>query len=193
LLTHAGVTTRELRLLGLPDERDPHTLAAALDQHLRTAVDARRTDWQRRLHTPMSLAPLHLGGAGGVEGAGMLYHRPAIKDRPGQDPAWELDPARPRRFEPRALPAGLLQVAGHTGHHKCKSDLGEGMMTLAARARPHGGIRTLRVEGDAVVYDLGVLDARAEATDLYLIDGEMRVVAAADYRLLALSELVVPG
>jgi hypothetical protein len=193
LLTHAGVTTRELRLLGLPDERDPHTLAAALDQHLRAAVDARRTDWQRRLHTPMSLAPLHLGGAGGVEGAGMLYHRPAIKDRPGHDPAWELDPARPRRFEPRALPAGLLQVAGHTGHHKCKSDLGEAMMTLAARARAHGGIRTLRVEGDAVVYDLGLLDARAEATDLVLIDGEMRVVAAADYRLLALSELVVPG
>lgn len=193
LLTHAGVTTRELGLLGLPAERDPHTLAAALDARLRAAVDERRADWQRGLLTPLSLAPLHLAGTSGVEGAGMLYHRPAIKDRPGQDPAWEFDPARPRRFEPRALPTGLLQVAGHTGHHKCKSDLGEAMMTIAARERAHGGIRTLRVEGDAVVYDLGVLDARAEATDLYLIDGEMRAVAAADYRLLALAELVVPA
>jgi len=37
-----------------------------------------------------------------------------------------------------------------------------------------------------------VLDPRAGATDLYLIDGEVRFVAAVDYRRLALSELVVP-
>ena len=190
LLTHAGVTTRELGLLGMSHERDPHRLAAALNRHLRAAVDERRADWQRGLRPPLSLAPLHVAGASGVEGAGMLYHRPASMTRPGVDPAWEFEPTRPRRFEPSSLPEGLLQIAGHTGHHKCRTELGAGWLTAAARDREHGGIRTLRVDGGVVIYDLGVLDARAGVTDLYLIDGEMRFVAADEYRLLALAELV---
>lgn len=193
LLTHAGVTERELALLGLPGERDPRRLAAALERRLRAAIDARRAEWRSGARTAMSLAPLHVAGAGGKEGGGLLYHRPARADRPGGDPAWELDPARPRRFEPRSLPRGLRQVAGHTGHRKCKSELGDAWVTAAARAREIGGIRTLRVHGDDVLYDLGVLDDRPGAADLYLVDGEMRSAAASDYALLLLAELTVPA
>ncbi|WP_437981236.1 metallophosphoesterase [Sorangium sp. So ce117] len=193
LLTHAGVTTRELAMLGMPDERDPHRLAAALERQLRAAVDARRTEWQGGARTPLSLDPLHIAGAAGNEGGGLLYHRPACVDRVGGDPAWELDPARPRRFEPRSLPRGLRQVAGHTGHRKCKAELGHDWLTAAAHQKEIGGIRTLRVDGDVVTYDLGILDDRPGAADLYLIDGEMRFTAAADYALLPLAELIVPA
>ncbi|MDI1482718.1 metallophosphoesterase [Polyangium sp. y55x31] len=193
LLTHAGVTQRELVLLGLPDERDPHRLAAALEQHMRAAIEARRAEWQGGARTPLSLAPLHVPGSAGQEGGGLLYHRPVRVDRPGGDPTWELDPARPRRFDPRSLPRGLRQVAGHTGHRKCKAELGDDWLTEAAREHEIGGIRTLRIEGDAVLYDLGVLPGRTGATDLHLVDGEMRHVAASDYPLLPLAELLVPA
>lgn len=192
LLTHAGVTNRELALLGMPDERDPHRLAAALEQWMRAAIEARRAEWQGGSHTPMSLAPLHVPGSGSQEGGGLLYHRPAQVDRPGGDPAWELDPARPRRFDPRSLPLGLRQVAGHTGHRKCKAELDDGWCTAAARQKELGGIRTLRVDGDSVLYDVGILDDRHGVTDLYLVDGEMRFAAPGDYMLLPLAEIIVP-
>jgi len=193
LLTHAGVTQRELALLGLPDERDPRTLAAALETRMRAAIEARRVDWESGARTPMSLAPLHVPGEGGKEGGGLLYHRPARVDRPGGDPAWELDPTRPRRFEPRSLPRGLRQIAGHTGHRKCKAELDDAWLTPAARDQESGGIRTLRVSGDDVLYDLGILPDRPGAADLYLVDGEMRHVAATDYTLLPLAALFVPA
>ena len=193
LLTHAGVTQRELGLLGMPDERDPHTLAAAFEQRMRAAIEARRAEWQNGARTPLSLAPLHVPGEGGHEGGGLLYHRPARADRPDGDPAWEFDPARPRRFDPRSLPRGLRQVVGHTGHRKCKAELDDDWLTEAARQKEIGGIRTLRVDGDDVLYDLDVLPARPGAADLYLIDGEMRHVAATAYTLLPLAELVVPA
>ena len=58
--------------------------------------------------------------------------------------------------------------------------------TAAARARKHGGIRTLRVAGERVTYDLGVVSRRAGrgAADLILIDGELRRVPADEVALL---------
>ncbi len=168
LLTHAGVTTRELALLGLPDARDPHTIARALQAFLAAAI--------ARGISPLSLEPLHVTGGYGKEGGGLLYHRPSATPSP--------DPARPRRFDPRALPAGLLQIAGHSGHAKCVHELGD-WCTWRARERAHGGIRTLRVEGDAVTYDLGVGEGA-----LILIDGELRRVPAEEVDLLPLARLV---
>jgi hypothetical protein len=184
LVTHAGVTTRELELLGLAGERDPRAIAAGLEAVFATAIEACRTDWTCGLPTPLSLAPLHVAGASGEEGGGLLYHRPANPRGHGQ--AWAFEPARPRRFDPRALPSGLRQVAGHTGHHKTLEELGNDGPTPLARAHPRGGIRTLRVIGDDVTYDLGILADAPGAADLYMIDGELRRVAAADYRLLPL-------
>ncbi len=186
LLTHAALAMRELTQLGIPGERDPIAIAARLEAQLARAIAGVRADWLAHRFTPLSLEPLHVAGKDGEEGGGLLYHRPSNPDRVGVDRAWELDDRSPRRFDPRTLPRGLTQVAGHTGHHKALSELGDTWPTPAARAREHGGIRTLRVTGDAVAYDLGVLPPAAGATDLILVDGEMRQVAAADYDLLVL-------
>ncbi|MCX5745786.1 MAG: transcriptional regulator, partial [Proteobacteria bacterium] len=128
LLTHAGVTDRELAILG-PVAASPAAIAAALDGYLERAVDACRAAWERgprgEAIAPLGLAPLHVAGIAGEEGGGLLYHRPSNPERPGVDRAWELAVARPRRFHPRTLPRGLTQIAGHTGHHKALEELGE--------------------------------------------------------------------
>jgi hypothetical protein len=161
LLTHAGVTSRELALLDV--QGDAHAIAGALELQLRTAV--------ARGLAPLSLAPLHRAGANGEEGDGLLYHRPSAR-------------AQPRRFDPRTLPEGLLQIAGHSGHAKCVHELG-GWCTARATARAHGGIRTLTRTGAAITYDLGV----DPAGSLVLIDGELRRVPAAEVELLRLARV----
>jgi hypothetical protein len=166
LVTHAGVTKRELSLLDLADERAPRAIAVALNQHLARGV---ARGW------PLSLAPLHVTGGDGLEGGGLLYHRPS-------NPACgsKFDGERPRRFDPRTLPAGLTQVAGHSGHHKLLGELGP-WATPRAQARSRGGIRSIAVQGDEVTYDLGT------AGDLILIDGELRRVPADEVDLLELA------
>ncbi len=192
LLTHAGVTVAELALLALSDERDPRPIAARLDAHLAEAIDAVRAPWQRGELAPLSLEPLHHTGRDQREGGGLLYHRPS-------NPARYDDIARAslfsltslRRFDPRTLPVGLVQVAGHSGHAKCLEEL-EGWATPAAAARARGGIRTLRVEGDQVTYDLGVLPRADLVADLILVDGELRRVPAAEVDLLELAAVGSP-
>jgi hypothetical protein len=189
LVTHAGVTSRELDLLGLADERDPRVIAAALEAQLHAAVERVRADWQRGVPTALTLAPIHLAGATGEEGGGLLYHRPSNPARRDANKAWELAPGRPRRFDPRTLPPGLTQVAGHSGHNKCLTELGD-WATAAARGRLHGGIRTLRVLDGDVTYDLGIAPPADNAADLILIDGELRRVPASEVDLLELARVL---
>ena len=170
LVTHAGVTERELALLGVAAQ--PQPIAAALEQLLATAIDKRRGDWQRGTITPLSLEPVSQGGSPGEEAGGLLAHRPSNPERDGADLAWEFDPERPRRFGPRELPRGLTQIAGHTNHAMCLRELAA-WATPAARAEPRAGIRTLRA-GAAITYDLGVPPAADGVADLILIDGELR-------------------
>ncbi len=186
LLTHAGVTGRELAMLGAPAE--PAAIAAGLQAALAAAVDQVRDDWGRGVPTPLSLEPVHVAGIPGEEGGGLLYHRPSNPERRGRDRSWEHAVARPRRFDPRTLPPGLTQVAGHTGHNKCLEEL-DGWATAAARRREHGGIRTLRLAGQTVTYDLGVAPPAGGVADLILIDGELRRVPAAEFSLLPLAGL----
>jgi hypothetical protein len=186
LLTHAGVTHRELSLLAV-DEPAPDVITAALEARLARAIEDVRADWQRGELAPLSLLPLHVTGATGEEGGGLLYHRPSNPDREGADPAWALAPERPRRFDPRTLPIGITQVAGHNGHAKCVHELGP-WVAPAARARKHGGIRTLRFAApDGVAYDLGIAPPADGVADLILIDGELRRVDATQVALLPLA------
>jgi hypothetical protein len=188
LLTHAGVTTRELGLIGSEDA-DPHAIAAALEAQLEAAVDAVRADWQAGTNVPLSLEPLHITGGNGEEGGGLLYHRPSNPDHDGTDKAWSLSPMRPRRFDPRTLPLGVTQIAGHSGHAKCVHELGP-WVAESAKARKHGGIRTLRVQGEHVVYDMGIAPrADDEVADLILVDGELRRVPATEVALLPLARV----
>jgi hypothetical protein len=188
LLTHAGVTRRELDLLDLDTTASAASIAAALEARLTLAVDRVRTDWQRGELTPLSLAPLHVAGSSGEEGGGLLYHRPSNPDRDDADPAWALAPSRPRRFDPRSLPLGLTQIAGHTGHAKCMHELGE-WVAPAARARKHGGIRTLRHADGTVTYDMGIAPPGTGVADLILVDGEIRRVDAREVALLPLAHV----
>jgi len=186
LLTHAGVTTRELALLGEPTLCEPAAIAALLEARLSRAIDEVRDPWQRGERAPLSLAPLHLRGEDGAEGGGLLYHRPSDPARSAGDPRAAIGSARPRRFDPRTLPVGLTQVVGHTGHAKCTEELAA-WATDAAVARKHGGIRTLRVTERALCYDLGVAAPAEGAADLILIDPELRRVPANDVALLPLA------
>jgi hypothetical protein len=188
LVTHAGITSRELAMLGIPDERDPTTIARTLDAVLVERVQRVADAWKRGMRVPLDLHPLHVAGTTGEEGGGLLYQRPTNPDRPGADRRWELAPARPRRFDPRTLPIGLVQVAGHSGHNKCLEELG-GWATDLARGRKHGGIRTLRVSETQVIYDLGVLPPAPNTADLILIDGELRRLPSEDVALLPMKRV----
>lgn len=190
LLSHAAITTRELELLGIPATSDAHVIAVSLREFLVAAIDRVKSDWQRGLITPLDLSPLHLAGGRGFEGGGLLYHRPS-------NPAVGslFDRERPRRFDPRTLPPGLTQIAGHSGHAKCVYELGD-WVTPAARARKHGGVRALIVDGDRVTYDLVtashplIVPRSATAAELVMVDGEMRRVSADEFDLLPLSVAV---
>ena len=190
LITHAGVTSRELAHLGLLGSEDPARIAAALEAFLAAAVARVRADWELGVPTPLSLEPLHTAGGRGLEGGGLLYHRPS---NPASGSVF--DPDRPRRFDPRTLPSGITQIAGHSGHAKCVHELGA-WCTDAARARKHGGIRTLTVVGGQVTYDaglgadplvaLGGWSGGDGAAELILVDGELRRVPADEVALLPL-------
>ena len=183
LFTHAGVTTRELGLLGLPGGADAAVIAAALEAFLAERVARVAPSWARGEQAALDLAPLHVTGTAGREGGGLLYHRPSNRARPGADVRWELDEQAPRRFDPRTLPLGVVQVVGHSGHRKCKKELA-GWVSAAAAAVERGGIRTLRTDGDVIEYDLGVLPPRAGEATAYLIDGEVDLVPYEGYALL---------
>jgi hypothetical protein len=179
LITHAGVTGRELALLGVP--ADVFAIAGALEAQLAAAVERVATDWERGALAPLSLAPLHHAGPPGEEGGGLLYHRPSNRStNPAGGAAWNTD--RPRRFDPRTLPP-ITQIAGHSGHAKCVQELAD-WCAPGAHSRKHGGIRTLRVCDGTVCYDMGVAPPVAGAADLILIDGELRRLPAFDVALL---------
>lgn len=191
LLVHAGVTARELELLGVAAERDPLAIAAALEQLLRDAVTAVEPAWRAGRPAALSLAPVHVpGDTGGddprlPEGGGLLYHRPADPERPGGDPTWELERARPRRYHPRRLPRGVVQVVGHTGHGKCVCELVR--WHDAAMIEAPAGLRTLRVRGDDVSYQLGASPPAEGDAILYMIDPTLhRVADVTTVELLAL-------
>jgi len=190
LLTHAGITRRELAMLDLGGQPEaPRAIAGALQAVLASALRRVRGDWMSGIPTPLSLEPFHMAGIPGQEGGGLLYHRPSNPERPDADRAWSRSFTRPRRFDPRTLPIGVAQIAGHTGHNKCLEELGP-WSTAAARGRKYGGIRTLRLAGDTVTYDLGVADPAEAVADLILIDGELRKLPPAEVALLPLAQLV---
>ena len=181
LATHAGVTERELSQLGLSAERDPFVLAAALNGFLQERVDRVRSAWTSGELVPLDLSPLHLAGVSGAEGGGLLYHRPQTK---GTD-SWEASGAR--RYHPRTLPRGLLQVCGHTHHKKCR-DL------LPVEAGSHsvgdvdGRLRTMWVSSQGVVgYDVGLRPPSADEATVWLIDG--RINHSASVELLGLRSI----
>jgi hypothetical protein len=170
LLTHAGITDRELHLLGIPDERDPVKIARRLNGELDRAVSRVRGSWEGGRTAALDLAPLHWPGRAGREGGGLLYHRPSSAPDEVDPPPW----AR-RRFHPRALPPSLVQACGHTGHEKCLKTLADWVKETARN--PHlSELRTLRVNGPRIEYEAKDLPARPDDAVLYMIDSTMNAV-----------------
>lgn len=194
LATHAGITMREVAMLDV-QAIAPAELAAALNRRLEAAVAEVAAAWRAGEAAALSLAPLHVPGATArdgmpelPEGGGLLYHRPSDSARPGADRQWEAAPGRPRRFHPRMLPAGLLQLAGHTGHPKCVEELAR-WAESSMQEEPHGR-RSLRVRGDDIRYQLGAARPDAGEAVLYLIDPSLH--RAPDAASVAIFELM-PG
>jgi hypothetical protein len=186
LLTHAGVTRRELGMLCLRDQH-AQTIAGALNDRLAGAIRGIAADWRAGRAAALSLEPLHVAGADGEEGGGLLYHRPADPERPGADLAWEQATRGPRRYDPRAaLPRGLTQVVGHTGHRKACHEMPRWLAPGADREP--GGVRTLRVALDkTVTYARGIEPTDGRDAVVYMIDPEMHYVATpADVAILEL-------
>lgn len=188
LLTHAGITNRELEMLDIGYASEPDLIAKALSRFFAEAIDRVRPAWEAGELAALSLAPLHVTGSHGEEGGGLLYHRPTNPASSKIDMRWAASSERPRRFDPRELPTGVTQVVGHTGHAKCTFELAA-WATDAARARKRGGIRTLRVTGKSVVYDVDVLPPSPSATDMIFIDGELRRLPAHEVALLRVDRI----
>lgn len=188
LINHAGFTEREAVLLGTTHHRGregPQQIANALRSHLDAAVALVAARWRSHGAAALDLSPVHVAGTSGSEGGGLLYHRASNPDRPGADTRWENAGAGPRRYSPHALPKGLVQVCGHSGHRKLRTEL-KPWVEPDALAVELGGIRTLTCEGDVVRYRMGVHAAPANAAAMYLIDGEMNSVGADSYPLFRL-------
>jgi len=176
LATHAGITQRELEYLRARDH-EPETIAAALTSRLDGAVHVVAESWRAGRPGALSLAPLHVPGGAGEEGGGLLYHRPADPGRPDADASWEARMSAPRRYDPRvALPRGLPQVVGHTGHSKACQDMPN--WRAADTDLERGGLRTLVIARDGqAIYRRGIHPATPDETVMYMIDPEMHYVA----------------
>ena len=164
LLTHAGITQRELLALGL------RTLgAAAIAGALNEFLAVRVGSWKGGA---LDLAPLHVHGDGSGEGGGMLYHRAAVA-------ADDAGPRR-RRFPATELPRGLTQVIGHVRDSKTRQLLG-----LTAGGDRPGAIRSLTVRDTGVDYVHGV-DRTAQ---MIFLDGGMKECPPKEYQLLDLDAM----
>lgn len=166
LATHAGVTLDELRALKISGERDPARIARRLNALLSERVEAVRGAWERGEAAPLDLSPLHRTGRAGQEGGGLLYKRP--QTAPFDD--WD---AGGRRFHPRRLPPGLLQICGHTHHKKCRELMPDEAGPLSVEA-VGGRLRSISVrDKKGVRYAVGLTPPRPGQATLWMTDGRM--------------------
>lgn len=188
LINHAGLTRRELSILGDDELRDPGRISGLLNKRLEDAVERVRESWERGEAKALDLEPLHVSGVAREEGGGLLYHRPSNPDFFAD--SWAYNKTRPRRYQPKDLPGGLLQVVGHTQHHKCLKELGD-WIVKEARGRELFDLRTLRVRGGSEVrYEKGLPgELGADEAALLMVDGAINDCPAERYPLLELEEL----
>ncbi len=177
LLVHAGVTCDDLAPLDLPSSElgDARSLAQALNGLFDRSVAA----WQGG---PLALEPLHRPGDGRRgEGRGILYHRPS---HPERVEAELLEGPPRRRFDPRALPAGLTQVVGHVRDAKCRSLLGpwgDGELP------EDGPVRQLVTDGREVRYGRRTGRRSDGEAAMVFIDGGMACAPVDRYELFDLN------
>jgi Calcineurin-like phosphoesterase len=172
LVLHSGVTQVELAALGLPE--DAWASAPRVAEALNAALDAAVDAWREG---PLFIPTLHQpGSVAAGEGRGIFYHRPSLL------PADAADVRRTprRRFDPRTLPRGLVQVVGHSRDKKIRELLG-----ITQGAPTDGVLRHLVTDGERVHYALGGPPAHgAHEAVLVFTDGGMRETPPEAYELL---------
>ena len=178
LITHAALTNRELALLGIKHCRDPETIALALNDFLEKRVEDAQERFVQGLGWRLDLSELHImGSAEKGEGGGLLYHRPAAEKE-----EWASKNAR--RFFPQDLPKGLLQICGHTQHHKMCSLFAEQSKGMV---KTSGQIRSLSCDqNNRIAYEIGQKKPREDCAVVWMIDGSMNKLPPHDVALLEL-------
>jgi hypothetical protein len=168
LLVHAGITLEDLELL----RPAPVGHAQAIAKALNSFLDARVARWKGE--GPLDLAPLHVpGSAAEGEARGILAHRPANPQ------VRKIDPTDRRRYDPRSLPEGIVQIIGHINDKKCRELFGN----WVERKPPQPGVlRGLKV-GTQMKYHTGC----DEEDRLVFLDGQMHQVAPFEYELYDLA------
>lgn len=154
LMTHAGVTRRELNLLRTEENSPPEKIARSLNEHLHVAVGKVRKNWEAGGSEALDLRPLHWAGCGRRpeeerEGGGLLYHRPALREvLAGREKDHQFEPDVRRRFEPRESPprtgSGLRPHAPRQMHRRTRPDhhrLGPGRGAIPRPAHAPRGSR----------------------------------------------------
>jgi hypothetical protein len=167
LLLHAGVTSTQLQQLGIDPRGGATSIARGLERHLADAVRA----WPgppARFEIPGVHRP---GNAISGEGDGVLYHRAAYQQKP-------------RRFDPRDLPRGLVQAIGHVRDKKSRQLLGSEWTDGAAPV--DGPLRYLVTDGTKVHYAKGRPQYDPTVATMLFLDGGMNYTAPASYELLTL-------
>jgi hypothetical protein len=175
LLSHAGVTVRELSMLGLAMDAGAERVCRALAAHLTNCVARVAEGWDRAEALPLALGPLHVSPVPGREAGGLLAHRPANPSRPGaQDRAWEWDPERPRRFPVERLPTHFDQAVGHTGRSTIERELAP---WSAAVAPDPGPLHTLHFGDGVPLVERGIAPPRAGQARLLFLDPSLSKLA----------------
>ena len=176
LVLHSGVTAQDLRAVRLPEAAwaSAPRVAEALNAALDAAVDAWRAG-------PLVIPGLHQPGSVAVgEGRGIFYHRPSLRP----EDAAEVRRTPRRRFDPRTLPRGLMQVVGHTRDKKSRELLG---LQAEGGSGVDGVLRHLVTDGQAVRYRLGPPAPHGEdEAVLVFTDGGMREAPLEAFELLDL-------
>lgn len=156
LVLHAGVTREDLRVAGLAESAwaSAPAVAEALNGALAAAVEA----WREG---PLVVPGLHVPGSAAYgEGCGIFYHRPSLL--PEEEARRASTPRR--RFDPRRLPEGLVQVVGHTRDKRTRELLG-----LGREGARDGVIRHLVTDGVSTHYAPGSPPQRARAGEAVLV------------------------
>jgi hypothetical protein len=181
LLCHAGVTNDELDAIGVSQTARADALFVA--EALNTALDAALGRWDGA--TPLSLERLHVPGSAKTgEGRGIFYHRPS---NPAFEGAHYFEGPPRRRFDPRRIPRGIVQVIGHIRDGKCRTLLRE---WHDGAPGVDGPLRHLVTDSREVKYARGVPSQwDKNAAGVIFTDNGMSHARAAEYELLDLNTL----
>jgi hypothetical protein len=183
LLCHAGITSEHLTAIGIP--KDAHSDARRVSEALNASLQRAVKLWEQNPTSPLEIPHLHRSGSHATgEGGGILFHRPARPSNAHPDDG--APDLFSRRYDPRRIPRGMIQITGHVRDAKSRSLLGAWALDDAGA---DGQLRSLTIRGDQVEYRKGVPKPEPGLTAMLFTDGAMAQTPPARYQVLDLNTL----